>query len=90
MSNMLNIIPRFKRWIKACCSAALPCLKVVDEDERQADRDQQILQEASSKFAPQFRIVSVFQVTKVTLPETKIAPENRVLEKEIPIGNHHF
>ena len=31
-----------------------------------------------------------FQVTKVTLPETKIAPENRVLEKEIPIGNHHF
>ena len=25
-----------------------------------------------------------------TLPETKIAPENRPLEKEIPIGNHHF
>ena len=26
----------------------------------------------------------------VTLPETNIAPENRPLEKEIPIGNHHF
>ena len=24
----------------------------------------------------------------VTLPETNIAPENRPLEKEIPIGNH--
>ena len=27
---------------------------------------------------------------KVTLPETNIAPENGTLEKEIPIGNHHF
>ena len=26
----------------------------------------------------------------VTLPETNIAPENRPLEKEIPIGNHQF
>ena len=26
----------------------------------------------------------------VTLPEINIAPENRPLEKEIPIGNHHF
>ena len=26
----------------------------------------------------------------VTLPETNISPENRPLEKEIPIGNHHF
>ena len=25
-----------------------------------------------------------------TLPETNIAPENEPLEKEIPIGNHHF
>ena len=25
-----------------------------------------------------------------TLPETNIAPENRPLETEIPIGNHHF
>ena len=25
-----------------------------------------------------------------TLPETNIAPENRPLEKEIPIANHHF
>ena len=25
-----------------------------------------------------------------TLPETNIAPENRPLEQEIPIGNHHF
>ena len=25
-----------------------------------------------------------------TLPETKVAPENRPPEKEIPIGNHHF
>ena len=26
----------------------------------------------------------------ITLPETNIAPENRPVEKEIPIGNHHF
>ena len=25
-----------------------------------------------------------------TLPETNIAPENRPLEKEIPLGNHHL
>ena len=25
-----------------------------------------------------------------TLPETNIAPENRPLQKEIGIGNHHF
>ena len=25
-----------------------------------------------------------------TLPETNISPENGPLEKEIPIGNHHF
>ena len=25
-----------------------------------------------------------------TLPKTNIAPENRPLEKELPIGNHHF
>ena len=30
------------------------------------------------------------QETIITLPETNIAPENRSLEKEIPIGNHHF
>ena len=26
----------------------------------------------------------------LTFPETNVAPENRPLEKEIPIGNHHF
>ena len=26
----------------------------------------------------------------LTLPETNIASENRPLEKEIPVGNHHF
>ncbi len=30
------------------------------------------------------------QAGPVTLPETNIAPENKPLEKEIPIGNHHF
>ena len=25
-----------------------------------------------------------------TLPETNVSPENRPLEKEIPIGSHHF
>ena len=29
-------------------------------------------------------------VKRCTLPETNIAPENGPLEKEIPIGNHHF
>ncbi len=26
----------------------------------------------------------------ITLAETNISPENRAVEKEIPIGNHHF
>ena len=26
----------------------------------------------------------------ITLPKTNIAPENRPLEKELPIGNYHF
>ena len=30
------------------------------------------------------------QKQSITLPETNVAPENRPLEKEIPIGNHHF
>ena len=29
-------------------------------------------------------------VLMYTLPETNVAPENRPLEKEIPIGNHHI
>ena len=33
---------------------------------------------------------SLKSVESHTLPETNIAPENRPLEKEIPIGNHHF
>ena len=35
-----------------------------------------------------FQILPQLQGT--TLPETNISPENRPLEKEIPIGNHHF
>ena len=27
---------------------------------------------------------------RITHPETNIATENRPLEKDIPIGNHHF
>ena len=34
--------------------------------------------------------MSTKQDCKTTLPETNIAPENRPLEKEIPIGNHNF
>ena len=26
----------------------------------------------------------------ITLPETNMTPENNLLEKDIPIGNHHF
>ena len=33
---------------------------------------------------------SYVSLQECTLPETNIAPENRPLEKEIPIGNHHF
>ena len=33
---------------------------------------------------------SEWRRSPITLPETNIAPENRPLEKEIPIGNHHF
>jgi len=30
------------------------------------------------------------EAKRATLPETNIAPENRPLEKDIPIGNHQF
>ena len=36
------------------------------------------------------RVFIVFHALRLTLPETNIAPENRPLEKEIPIGNHHI
>ncbi len=36
--------------------------------------------------AVSFRELVILKLT----PETNIAPENRPLEKEIPIGNHHF
>ncbi len=29
-------------------------------------------------------------ICQITLPETNIGPENNPLEKEIPLGNHHF
>ena len=32
----------------------------------------------------------VWGLVILTLPETNIAPENRPLEKEIPIGIHHL
>ena len=33
---------------------------------------------------------ALFGLVSYALPETNIAPENRPLEKEIPIGTHHF
>ena len=36
------------------------------------------------------KVFIVFHALRLTLPETNIAPENRPLEKEIPIGNHHI
>ena len=36
------------------------------------------------------RIRTFKRICVSTLPKTNIAPENRPLEKEIPIGNHHF
>ncbi len=37
-----------------------------------------------------FNMFTIYAEESFTLPETNIAPENRPLEKEIPIGNHHF
>ena len=34
--------------------------------------------------------LTTFNFRGCTLPETNIAPENRPLEKEVPIENHHF
>ena len=34
--------------------------------------------------------IAMLVLPEGTLPETNIAPENRPLEKEIPIGNQHF
>ena len=48
----------------------------------------------SNSFVIQVRKVggelSLDSCPSTTLCETNIAPENRPLEKEIPIGNHHF
>ena len=30
------------------------------------------------------------RISKTTPPKTNMEPENGALEKEIPIGNHHF
>ena len=42
-------------------------------------------QEESGKW-----VVVEMQIHANSLPETNIALEDRDLEKEIPIGNHHF
>ena len=31
-----------------------------------------------------------FPSNEFTLPKANIAPENKSMEKEIPIGNHHY
>ena len=43
-----------------------------------------------SKSGPYSNKASIAESLACTLPETNIAPENRPLEKEIPIGNHYF
>ena len=35
-------------------------------------------------------LIDLLKKIVYTLPETNISPENRPLEKEIPVGNHHF
>ena len=47
--------------------------------EKNSDMDNDLLK---------FRIPPLFIV--FALPKTNMAPENNPLEKEIPIGNHHF
>ena len=37
-----------------------------------------------------FPTMSISKIFESTPPKTNIAPENRPLEKGIPIGNHHF
>ena len=34
--------------------------------------------------------IDIYIYILYTLPEANISPENRPLEEEIPIGNHHF
>ena len=51
-----------------------------------SDRKHEKLKIENSRGFQRWCLVSV----GLTLPETNIARENRPLEKEIPIGNHHF
>ena len=48
------------------------------------------IQSSNHQFSGANLLLVSGRVRTVTLPETNISPENRLLEKEIPIGNHHF
>ena len=39
---------------------------------------------------PIFGLTSIWEIYIYTPPKTNMEPENGPLEKEIPIGNHHF
>ena len=41
-------------------------------------------------FESLYRLPKVLLLSTDTLSETNVVPENRPLEKEIPIQNHHF
>jgi len=68
--------------VKNCC----PCRYLVDPFIHQwrGYDDPANLQDNEHQMVFEDRVIII------TLPETNMAPENRPLEKEIPIGNHNF
>ena len=72
------------------CICTLPMVSTNSPPKK--DRCQKKNQLPKSGFwnLEEVRLVRQALWTKHTLPETNVAPENRPLEKEIPIGNHHF
>jgi len=61
----------------------------------QPSKNEPMLQEIEGigwfQIHPEFACLIYFSSNQHNYPpETNIAPENRPLEKEIPVGNHHF
>ena len=73
--------------LKNPCLASLAS-KVPDGHRNRAPNNSQALASFFNISASEER--EIFCEIRINLPETNIALENRPLEKEIPIGNHHF
>ena len=90
------VLPR-NLWLKN--NLEIPCKKTMLLTARSpqgSSHDSLLLFKVNSRLVPIGRLnfyrlfFGRLNKQTATLPETNMAPENRYLEKEIPIGNHHL